>query len=299
VGLSPSTATVAASETAMDLYLTACGEMLDASTISELGLGDLVRIDKPPKLKKAEYERLVQLARQHVAGATDEQIEIVWCRYAAGKLRFTIGQEFVELPFADWAVRLTPPPYVCPHSGRSTFHLSTIDDGRIVAAEEIAVCEQSGRRVLRSELVKCGATGKTVWRELTEICPATGLTVLGDAMVVCPICGTRVSPQALANNRCRLCAEPAPMAKDDPRSAQILDDHPGLLDWRNWKIASTPESHVMEARGAWRRLLIVLDSQSFQMRRLFERNRLQSSWREVPQERWPSVLGSRISSRGA
>jgi len=161
------------------------------------------------------------------------------------------------------------------------------------------VCEQSRRRVLRSEVVKCGATGKTVWRELTDTCPATGLTVLGDAMVVCPICGTRVSPRALVNNRCRLCAEPVPMAKDDPRLAQILDDHPGLADWRHWKIASTPESLVLEAGGAWRRLLIVLDSQSPLMRRLLERNRLQSSWREVLQERWPHLLGSRILSRGA
>jgi len=298
VRLSPSTAPVMASETAIELYLTACGEMLDASTIAELGLGDLVKIEKPPKLKKAEYERLVQLARQHVAGVTDEQIEIVWCRYAAGKLRFTIGQEFVELPFADWAVRLVPPPYVCPHSGRLTFHLSATDDGRIVAAEEIAACEQSGRHFLHSELVKCSETGKIVWRELTEACPATGQPLLRERMVECPVCGTRVSTPALVKNQCRLCAERAAIANDDPRLARIRSDHSRLADWRHWKIAATPESLVLEATGAWQRLLIVADAQSYELKRLFERNRLQAKWSEMPRERWPSELGSCISSPG-
>jgi hypothetical protein len=298
VRLSPSIAPVAVSEMATDVYLSASGEMLDATTIADLGLGDLVTFDKPPKLKKAEAERLVELARQHGAAAADEQIEIVWCRYAAGKLRFTIGQEFVELPFADWAVRLAPPAHICPHSGRATFHLSAIDDGRIVAEEEIAACEQSGRRVLRSELVKCNETGKLVWRELTETCWATGQPILRERMVECPICGTRVSPQALVKNQCRLCAEPVAVANDDPRLVRILSAHPLLADWRYWKIAATPESLVLEASGAWRRLLIVVDAHSFEPKRLFERNRFQAKWREVAQERWPEELGSRISSRG-
>jgi len=299
VRLNPSIAPVVASEAATDLYLGASGETLDASTIAQLGLNDLVEIDKPPKLKKAEYERLLELARKYGAGADDEEIEIVWCRYAAGKLRFSIGQEFFELPFADWAVRLAPPPFRCPHSGRATFHLSAIDDGRIVAAEEIAACAQSGRRVLRSELVKCGETGKLVWGGLTETCPATGQSVLSECMVACPICGTRVSPRAIGKSRCALCAAPVAIADDDPRTPDILSAHPRLAGWRRWRIANTPESYVLEASGAWRRLLIVLDVHSLTPRRFFERNRLQSSWCAVPHERWPDELGSGISSRGA
>jgi len=298
VRLSSSKTSIAETEEAIDLYLNASGEKLDASTIASLALDELVTIDKPPKLKKAEHEHLVQLARQHVADAADEQIEIIWCRYAAGKLRFTIGPEFVELPFADWAVRLAPPPYVCPHSGRATYHLAAIDDGRVVAAEEIAVCEQTGRFVPRSELVNCSVSGKRILRELTETCPATGLAVLRDAMIECSICGTRVSPQALYKNRCRFCTDARPTGKDDPRLARILA-HPSLAEWHHWKIAVTPESLVLVASGAWQRLLIVADTHSYEPKRLFERNRLQVKWREVPRERWPEELGSRISSRGA
>src|SRR5262249_43028920 len=163
------------------------------------------------------------------------------------------------------------------HSGRATFHLSAIDDGRIVAAEEIAACEQSGRRVLRSELVKCNETGKLVWRELTEKCPATGQPILHERIVECPTRGARVSPQALVKAQCRLCAEPVEVAKDDPRLARILSAHPRLADWRHWKIAATPESYVVEASGAWRRLLIVFELGSLQPTQLFERNRLQSN----------------------
>ncbi len=69
-------------------------------------------------------------------------MNIIWSHWAAGKLRFTIGNEFVELPFADWASRLKAPTWSCPHSGQPTFHLAATDDGRIVAAEEIATCEK-------------------------------------------------------------------------------------------------------------------------------------------------------------
>jgi hypothetical protein len=177
--------------------------------------------------------------------------------------------------------------------------LSATYDGRIVAAEEIAACEQSGRHVLRSELVKCSATGKLVWGELTETCSATGEPISRERMVECPICATRVSPQALVKNQCRLCAEPVSVANDDPRLLRILSAHPRLADWRHWKIAATPEILVLETSGTWRRLLIVADGHSFEPKRLFERNRFQTKWREVRQDRWPEELGSRISSRGA
>jgi hypothetical protein len=299
VRIGPSKTSIAETEEAIDLYLDTSGDMLDAKTIRELELDDVIKVDKPPRLKKAEHEHFVQLARQHIADAADEQIEIIWCRYAAGKLRFTIGQEFVELPFADWAVRLTPPSYVCQHSGLVTFHLAAVDDGRIVAVEEIAVCEQTGRRALRSEWVTCSVTGKQVWGDATATCPATRFHVLRDAMISCPICSTRVSPQALIKNRCQLCADLEPIGKDDPRLAQVFSDHPRLAGWQRWKIATTPERLVLEAIGAWRRLLIVLDSQSLQTQRLFQRNRVRSSWRELPRERWPDEMASRISSRGA
>jgi hypothetical protein len=290
VRLSSTLTPVASSEATTDIYLSSSGAMLDASTIAELGFDDLVKIDQPPKLKKEERERLVGLAGRYGARSADEHLEIIWCRYAAGKLRFTIGQEFVELPFSDWAVRLAPPPYACPHSGRETLHLAAIDDGRIVAAEEIAACEHSGRRVLRSELVKCSETGKRVWRELTETCPATGQLILRERMVECPICGTRISPLAIEKGRCRLCADLKSIGNDDSRMVRILGSYPGLARWRKWKIAATPESYVLEASGTWRRLLIVFEVQSLQPRRLFDRNRLPSSWRAVSRERWGGEL---------
>jgi len=232
VRMDASCTAVASSEEPVELYLDGSGEMLDAATTLALGMGDLVTIDKPPRLAREEHERLLEMARQYAGRLDDLQVEIIWCRFAAGKLRFTIGSQFVELPFADWAVRLAPPAYVCQHSGRATFHLAAIDDGRVVAAEEIAVCEQIGRRVLRSELVTCSVTGKHVWGELTEACPATGQHNLRARMVDCPICGTRVSPQAIEKSRCRLCADLVALGSDDPRLAQILKDHPRLAGWQ-------------------------------------------------------------------
>jgi hypothetical protein len=272
-----------------ELFLTADGEVLDQRLVAELGLNDLAAFDKPPRLEKSELDRLTDIGRQYCKDDAS-QVEIVWCRFAAGKLRFTIGEQFADLPFADWAARLTASPWVCPASGNSTFHLASVDDGRIVAAEAVGKCEQSGRCVLENELVTCSESGKQVARQLTEVCPATRQPVLRELMVDCDVCGTRVSPKALKRKRCGLCQEMEVVATDDSRLAAIFGAYPGLNRWRRWKMAATPTRIVLEAAGAWRRLLVVLDSESHKVMQLAEGNRISRKWRDVPAERWAEFL---------
>src|SRR5436190_4710574 len=131
---------------AIEVYMLPTGEALDANTIDELGLRDLVPADRAIRIAPAAAEQLTALGRQSVAAecrklgreidANTGFVNIIWSHWAAGKLRFTIGNEFVELPFADWASRLKAPAWICPHSGQATFHLAADDDGRTVAAED-------------------------------------------------------------------------------------------------------------------------------------------------------------------
>ncbi len=295
----------AVGEESIELFLMASGDELDAAMISDLGLGDLIAAEKPPRLSDAETERLVEVGRQAIESrcrqlggaivSTNElpdgvEIEIVWCRYAAGKLRFAIGEQFVELPFAEWAMRLTPPTFVCSYSRRSTFNLAATDDGRIVAAEEIANCEETGRRMLRGELVTCSATGKHVAPELVETCPVTQQPVLRTAMIACPTCMCRVSPKAVTNDRCQACQEPPAMIKTDSRFAPLLAAYPGLKRWHHWKVANTPQTYLLEAFSVWSRLRVVLEKESLNPLRIARRTRVQRTWTDVPQSKWEEIL---------
>jgi hypothetical protein len=276
---------------AIELFLLPSGEALDAGFIDELGLRNPVPVDRAVRIAAEAAELLTSLGRQTVAAecrklgreieANTGFVKIIWTRWAAGKLRFTIGAEFVELPFADWASRLKAPAWICPHSGQATFHLAATGDGRIVAAEEIATCQQTNRRMLRGELVTCSVTGQQVSRELTELCPATERPVLAEKMTVCPKCDLRVSPQAIVETGCVACNKLASIRKSDPRMCLVLGEHPGLDRWRRWRLAETPRAYVLEARSLVRRLLVVVDKQNLQATRLAERNCFRSAWLDI------------------
>ena len=69
--------------------------------------------------------------------------------------------------------RVLPPPYECPLSGRSSYHLAATDDGRITVAEAIVTCAESSRRVLEDELQLCAVTGRRVLPEFLQECPCS------------------------------------------------------------------------------------------------------------------------------
>jgi hypothetical protein len=270
-------------------FFTVAGERLSDKLVDELGLSDLITDNKPPRVAAEDIERWTALAKQATStDATD--LEIVWPRWAAGKLKFAIGEQSVELPFADWAARVAPPPYACPLSGKSTFKLASTDDGRIAAAEAIAACDETGRRVLESELVKCTATAKRVLSELTEICPASNVPVLRKALVECPTCKSKISPKAIAACGCPLCAKLETVAGSDSRLCLVIGQHPKLERWRNWQLAETLRSYVLEARGLLKSLHLTVDKRTLVPLRLAERLNLRKTWSEVPRSRWNEWL---------
>ena len=273
-------------------FFTAAGDRLSDKLVDDLGLSDLVADNKLPRVTPEDIERWTTIAKR-VTDSDAADLEIVWPRWAAGKLKFTIGEQFVELPFADWAARLAPPPFVCPHSGKQTFKLSKTDDDRIMAAEAIAACDETGRRVLDSDLITCAATGKRVLRELTESCPASNVPVLRKALVDCPTCKSKISPSAIAESGCPLCAKLETVAGSDSRLCLVIGQHPKLERWRNWQLAETPRSYVLEAHGLLKRMHLTVDKRTLEPLRLAERLNLRKTWSEVPQSQWNNVLGQR------
>ena len=280
-----------------EVYLDAEGRDVAGEQIAALGMRETLRLEKPPKEAASEIQRLAALGTR-LAGeripqeGTSEPIEVavLWCKFAEGKLRFTVGEHTADLPFAGWARTLSAPAFVCPHTGRSTFHLAATDDGRIVPAEQIEPCAETGRRMLADELVTCSATGRRVAPELVKTCPICGQRVLRRKMAKCRTCRQRVSPAMIERRLCRACRQLCPVNKADPRMARLLDEHPPLDRWRGWRLSETTTVYVLTASGWFKRLLLVVDKESLEIKVLATRNCLARGWQIIKPLQYQYVL---------
>jgi hypothetical protein len=246
------------------------GRSIDDGFARSLGMDQTVAWHRPPEMPPDQLEEIVrrstECARQRWGVAGELDALFIWCKHAEGKLRFTIGDQSVDLPFAGWTRTLVAPPFVCPHSGVASFHIAATDDGRIVAAESIRVCAETGRRVLADELVICDATGQAVLAEQTRICPVTERPVLERALVTCSMCCQRVSPTAIQAGKCLACRSTRPIAKDETPLASFLKQHENLNRWSSWAVSETAEVYILVAAGWWRRLLVVIGKADMEVR---------------------------------
>ena len=214
----------------------------------------------------------------------------IWCKYVEGKLRFTIAAAALDLPFSGWTRTLAAPPFVCPHTGAATFRLAATDDGRIAAAERIETCAETGRRLLSTELVRCAVTGRRVSPELAEVCPISGRRLLRTEFVRCGSCRQRVSPQVVERNQCQACRRLKAVMKADPRMARLLHEHPTLDRWRHWRLSETSRVYVLVATGWLKRLLVVVDKETLELRHMATGGRLSSHWTAVEPAQFAYVL---------
>lgn len=222
---------------------------------------------------------------------------LIWCKYAVGKLSFSNGQSSVELPFSGWAKffcdrRVVPPPYTCPLTGMSSYHLAVTDEGQITVAEAIATCAESGRRVLDIDLTACSVTGRRVLAEFLDECPVSGEPAIRTEFQNCGTCRQRVSPAMISNGQCRACNELAAAAADDPRLERIRDRFPKLKQWRGWRISETKTVYVVMASQVWQRLLLVLGKDSLNVLLVASRPRLSKTWTEATAQQQSDWLGS-------
>jgi len=285
------------SDRSIEFFVDREGNEVAGDLVETLGMTNTIALERPPEDAEAAMRRLAALGRQRLAGrglpadaAGSIELSAVWCKFAQGKLRFTIGDAAADLPFAGWARVLEPLPFVCPHSGRATYHVTALDDGRIVAAEEVATCDESGQRVLARELVTCAATGRRVLPEFTETCPTTGQPVLRSAMVTCEVCRQKVAPGVAGVGRCEACDRSEPISKADPRLARVLDEHPLLDRWRRWRLAESATAYHLTAHGWVRRLLLIVDKDSLDLKLVATGHHFRSGWDVVEPAQYEFVL---------
>ena len=253
---------------AVALTMDDSGQPIEERFAQALGMNDTVNWVPPPEMPPHRLEEITRLTIERAKkkwGSVGDTL-FIWCKHADGKLRFTIGDESVDLPFSGWARTLEAPPFCCPHSGVESFHLAATDDGTIAAAESIQVCSETGRRVLASQLVTCGATGNVVLADLTRICPVSERPVLERVLTTCTMCCQRVSPNVVRGGRCLACRSTRSIAKDEAPLAAILEKYPNLNRWQKWVASTTSDAHIFLATGWWKRLLLVVDRSSLEVR---------------------------------
>ena len=277
------------------------GKLVDGTLRKALDLDHLVPI--APRARKID-EQVLQRWRDHIRQQFEVEqsdlesvlvaVTLIWCKHAAGKLTFSIGRRSVEVPFSGWGRLFAdrhqlPPPYQCPLSGRSSYHLGAADDGQITVAEAIATCAVSSRRVLEHELQVCAVTQRRVLPEFLRECPCSGEQVLATALETCAMCQQPVSPAALQDARCSGCRQLRAVSKTDPDLARVLDAHPKLDRLFSWKMAQTRTVQTLVGSSAWKRLLVVLDKQTLEVLHVATSGRLSNNWKpltEVQRAEW-------------
>ena len=271
-----------------EVYVDREGNEVGGELIDLLGLTETTKRSVPPDFTPGQVSRLVECGMR-IAQARrpywrpDDLVSttLLWCRRAHGKLRFTFGDHWVDLPFSGWTRPLKPPPFVCPHSGKETFHLGVTDDGRVAAAESIEACSQTGRMVLRDDLVTCSVSGRRMLPDFTVTCPVTRLPVYGPEMVSCRTCHEDVSPAAVEEGVCSACRELAPVDGTDPRVVQVVQRHPELARWKKWQLSETATVYVLVGSSWVKRILAVIDKNSLEVKLTATAARWSGQWDKV------------------
>ena len=281
------------SEELVHLFLDPQHGLWDDETVARFGLDHLTPYtERTPQYDAEQVHRVVEAARTAAGerfgegGWKQVAAALVWCKYAVGRLAMTSGDQTVYVEFEGWTQDLVdgvtkPPPYHCPLCDASSYRLATADDGRIAPAEAVVACQQTGSRVLLAETATCKATGKLVTAELLAACPVSGLRVLEEELTACGMCGQQVSPTCITGGRCSACNDLTAVRVDDARVARLLGEYPRLEGWKHWKIHEAAEVYVFVARSWLRRLLLVVDPESFEVRRAAVCGRLVGHWQEL------------------
>lgn len=273
-------------------FYTADGTAVDAELLETLGLCEvkpLASQSSPPAASSTK----TWLAAVDTADERFLAVTVVVAKRAEGAVQFDIGEQCASIKFDDWTTTVAAPAFRCAGSGSSTYHLAAVDDGRIVAAEAIGKCEESGARVLECELVKCGVTGKRVDRRLAIDCPVSGGPVLKKHSACCSACGQRVSNAVLSGGVCQACRSLRPVRASDTLVAGLIERYPALAEYRKFRGGESGGKRRVLARGLWRRLLILQPAGGEKIEAVGRREGLVGNWEQVPAAEWPAVLGER------
>lgn len=258
-------------------FFDASGQQIDEELINNLELDQTISCEEIPYRVD---EKVLSIRNQLMDQTSVGAVSLVWVRHASGLLRFEFGEESVDTEFQGWIKTLKPPAAICPQTGVETYHLSTTDDGRIIAAEQIAICEVSGKRYPADELESCAETGKRVTPELLTTFVFTGERILKSEMRQCDRCKTWVPASRLSRTGCLVCDSAKCLAELPVPPAELFADFPKLAK-QKWLVSESEDKTILVNEGWFRRRVAIVDNLTRKLVYLAEASRLSSVWRPI------------------
>jgi hypothetical protein len=81
------------------------------------------------------------------------------------------------------------------------------------------------------------------------------------------------------------------VTKADPRWVQVVTRHPQLDRLRKWKLSETADRYLLLGAGWLRQVLVVVDKDSLELRRVATAYRFLPRWESVEPEGYARVFG--------
>jgi len=261
-----------------------------AALLNQLHLNEWHLADPPRGVSLREQADVYQAAVADAASVRSSPAEqddrppllvAEWCHRATGKLEFEIGEAMLTVPFDDLARNLKPPPIACPVTGEATFHLAKTDDGRLIAAEQLAPCSVCQQRLPRTELVASAVSGAMVCQQHAAHCPISGDALLEEELVECPSTSLSVAPSAIRHGQSTLLDELEPVDASETTLARLRLDHPALDSYANWKLARGAEVDLYIGSKLTSRAMAVVNRDTGELLHAAQKTKLARSWKPL------------------
>jgi hypothetical protein len=248
------------------------GDKCDAKLFDQLELDRVENVNgldfviAQPSARRRYESRIGALLIEHQL-RQKENISVVWCKWAAGKLVIEIGSQIEEFPFEGWARQfvegpLRPPPFECKRTKLRSYHVTSDDEGTITVPDAIEQCELSGKRVVRSKLVSCVVTGTKALPGMLWQCPVSGEYLVDQKKLSCRSCRRPTNPKSLRLRLCLACRNLKPASLENDRFREVLERFPGLQKCTHVKVGEAGHRIVLVTKLDSKRIKLSIDRKS-------------------------------------
>ena len=240
-------------------------EVVDAKTLNWLTASLEPLEPAPPQAKRVDPS--VWLRQTDVSlAAVPGQRQLVWARWAHGKLVVRSVRHSAEMPFQGWSTLLnlgetTAQPFRCSLTGAEGFDIVATDDDELTVRGATERCAVSGRVRVVTHLETCAATGRRVSSEFLVTCPVSDQRVLPESLDRCSVCHELVASTVVSRGVCAQCDRLEPLTESGWGVDWLQQHGADLTSWR-WRWVTGKRLTTFVGRRWLQREVWVVDTET-------------------------------------